>query len=127
MSSIDTSGEDYKLWLESLKVGDKVALEGYSYNTSKIIFTEITKITPKKGIRLKWNEDHLFKDGRDSFRGSKWGFIHYKIIPITSELIQKENKNQMIEKLSTFKEWEKLGTEDINQIYKIIFKPQDNL
>lgn len=123
MTSVDTNGEDYKLWLESLKVGDKVALEGY--NTSKIIFTEITKITPKKGIRLKWNEFYLFKNGRTNSGGTR-SSGDYKVIPITNELIQKEKQRRMIEKLSAFKEWKKLEVEDINYIYKIIFKPQDN-
>lgn len=119
--------EKYKLWLESLKVGDKVALKISSYGTSRTIFTEITKITPKKGIRLKWNETQLllFKDGYTN-SGGKWSATSYQIIPITDELIQKENKRRKIVKIIAFKEWENLEAEDINQIYKIIFKPQDS-
>lgn len=119
--------EKYKLWLESLKVGDKVALKISSYGTSRTIFTEITKITPKKGIRLKWNETQLllFKDGYTN-SGGNWNVTSYKIIPITNEVTQKENKRRKIVKIIAFKEWENLEAEDINQIYKIIFKPQDS-
>ncbi len=58
---------------KSFKVGDTVLYEGWK---GKAI-TEVTKITPKGGVRVRFDEDALFKDGEwRSSAGHDWGRVY---------------------------------------------------
>ena len=116
---------EYRKWLDSLKVGDKVVVKERSYTTEKIIFTEIVKITPQRAMRLKLNmidSSDLFKDGRyDS--GGKWNSTTQTITPITPELIQQEERKKKVAALKGVdRGWDTLEGETIDKVYELVFK-----
>lgn len=119
--------EEYRQWLDSLKVGDKVAVKESKYTSERVVFTEIVTITPKRAMRVKLNmldSSDLFKDGVWN-SGSKWMSTTMTLMPITPELIMQEERKTKAAKLKEFQRWDKLDGETVDRVYELIFKTKD--
>lgn len=123
MNEIEATRENYLNWLSTLKVGDKVVMISTSFGDEDIYFTEIIKITPKGGIRVKKNISYLFKDGRHSYGAvGKYGNTsHLRLRPVTQEIINKYNRKVRVGKLRIFNKWDELDDETINTIHTILY------
>lgn len=103
-------------WLDSLKEGDKVALNLSRHGGRSYEITEITRVTPNRQFRLKSNPTLLFKKGGDCHPDR---FYYYHVEPITEEIVQHINRKVYLSKaksaiLAT------LTTNQLKRIYDII-------
>lgn len=114
------NSEENKVWLQSLKVGTKVAICYSSFNSKSYSFGTIDKITPKGAMRVSINNELLFKDGWANGSSSKWNSSWYRIEPITPELLAMLDYKQKLSEIVNFAHWAKLGSPIINQIHTII-------
>ncbi len=103
----------YKEWLESLQVGDEVAIENHFYSQSKYVIVKILTITPKHRIIETERSSSHFKKGNS---GGSWG---EKIIPVTEEIREAVFRIESCAKLKGLR-CEKLSTEKIKRIMEII-------
>ncbi len=117
---IEVTAENYKVWISTLKVGDKVAIRRSSFGDKNVYFTEIEKITPKGAIRVKWNHEYLFKNGEYT-SGDRWQSTYLRLIPITQELKDDHTRNVRIDQINEFHNWKTLDNETINTIHRLLF------
>lgn len=104
-------------WLESLKVGDTVAMNVGSFGYRKYVITEITKITPTRRMETK-NGYKLGNDGCEMGKKDAWTPTR-EIVPVTDEILKDIKRSELLFKLSSIK-LEKLDTEQLERIYDIV-------
>ena len=56
--------KQYKEWLAGLKVGDKVIVDSGGCGKYRYDLSEVMKVTPAHGLRIKRYTSRLFKNGR---------------------------------------------------------------
>lgn len=104
--------EARKLWLTTLKAGDKVCVESYGTMGKFHDITTINKLTPTGQFRIG---AYLFnKDGE-----RREGWSHFIIIPATDEIrqgIKDRNVRREVKKI----DFNTLSQDKINRIYAIL-------
>ena len=102
-------------FLNSLKVGDKVAVSksGHATKTRYYIGT-VTKITKTRQIEIDGTEPK-FKDGRAKY--SEWTSKY--LYPLTEELKNEIHRDNLISKFQNM-EWEKVSDDKLKAIEKVL-------
>lgn len=115
MIIVSKKAEERQQWLNSLKVGDEVAIYRSNHWGSNHTIGKITKITPSRMFDVDVAPNCRFNsDGRE--RGNYYG---RKIVESTDKI---KNKIIMDQALSTIKNtvWESLQPQQLLEILKVI-------
>ncbi|MCK9592746.1 MAG: hypothetical protein M0Q91_12150 [Methanoregula sp.] len=107
---------DNKEWLDSLKVGDDVAIDRYQYGKRTYSVRKIDKITPTR--RFSINGAYYDKNGREMGSASSWG-IRSEIVPVTDEIKTTIRRSNTLFAIGKFP-FDSLNNGDLESIYNII-------
>lgn len=108
-----------KEWLDSLKVGDEVAMDVGSYGFRRYSIATVTKITPTRRISTS-NNLTFNADGSSYGRRDSWSSRTY-LEPVTDKILEHNFRSSFIGTLKSFK-FEELTTEQLRSIESIIKK-----
>ena len=119
---MNTYGPEYKVWLDSLKVGDKVCSVGTVWSHNAYTVYLIKKITPTRKFIIVnapcgTYEIKLGSDGHTT----RSGYERFSIEPITPELRWEKRKRIMIGRLNDF-DWKIITDEELKQVYTLVSK-----
>lgn len=109
-------------WLDSLKVGDRVAMDIGVYGSTQYVVATITKITPTR--RMTTSNNKTFNaDGTQYGQGSSYSG-RVQLEPPTPEILERILRSRLIKALKAFK-FEELTTEQLRTIQSIIKKEKE--
>jgi hypothetical protein len=83
-------------WLDSLKEGDKVALRHNGYSTDSYLIREITRITPKRIIKV----GNIEYNNKGQQRGRGTWDRGVDIVPITQDILNRIEKSRLVSEIS---------------------------
>lgn len=106
----------YKGWLEGLKVGDQVIVSTYEFGHATHMPSEVVKITPTGGLRIKGYTSRLFKNGKvppSAYSSS------YALLEPTPEIVDKINLSRMRGYLKNVV-WDKVDDDVVKQVRELL-------
>lgn len=104
-------------WLDSLQVGDEVAMDVGSYGYRKYVKATITKITPKR--RLSASNGKTFNpDGSEYGKGSSWS-KPADLLPMTQDIAEHIERNTLLNLIENTK-FDKCSLEQLRSIQAIL-------
>ena len=103
-------------WLAGLKVGDTVVVKSSNVVKARYDVTEVMKVTPTRGLRIKGYMTKLFKNGRVPSHG--WGESLYLCMP-TNDLIDKIAVDKMRKYLKKV-DWEKIPADVVKHVCGVV-------
>lgn len=114
--------ENKQEWLDSLQIGDKVAMDIGSYGYSRYSIATITKVTPTR--RITTSNGRVFNaNGSEYGKGSNWGSGTY-LEPVTNDIRERILRNKLISELKEIN-FEGLTTEQLLSIQSIVKKENE--
>jgi hypothetical protein len=108
--------ENKQEWLNSLQVGDKVAMDIGSYGAVRYSISQITKITPTR--RMTTANGRTFKANGTEY-GSGGSFSSVWLQPVTDTIKERIERSYLISHIKGIK-FEELSTEQLRKIKDII-------
>ena len=106
--------DEYKQWLDSLKVGDKVTYNCTKYGITRSSLNTISKITPKRSFVL--DDDTRF-NSKGIYKMEDYYFIHLE--KVTPEIEEEILRNKIIYKIKSTDLY-KIDIDKLKDINKII-------
>lgn len=113
--------EEYKQWLDSLKVGDEVCVEGHYFSQKTYDITKIKTITPTKQIKTEMYPTDAFKKGK-WWSHDRYARDYRKLIPVTQQVKNEIAYREALHYVANLN-FNKLSPHQIISMYEIV-KPK---
>jgi len=104
-------------WLDSLKEGDKVAVDVGSYRSTFYKISNVVKITPTRMIKTSCGRTYN-NDGRERGKSSTWDKTTF-LQPVTAEIEETVERYTLLHRIKETK-FNDLSTEVLREIIKLV-------
>jgi hypothetical protein len=116
---VSAEREQRQQWLNSLKVGDEVAIIHSQYGRKNIRTSKIVKITPTRRFKIDGMDWCTFDNSGEQMGVGRWDMPNV-MFPVTNSIKESLARTNTIHLIENFKKWHGLSTQQLLEILKII-------
>jgi len=109
------NAQRFENWLKNLKVGDTVVMRADDVVSTSYHVSEVVKVTPKGGIRIKGYKSILFRNGT-----AHWDSYHfYRLLEPTDELLDKIKLINIRRRIKSI-DWSKIDDDVVKDVWELV-------